>query len=150
MKQKLDLTIRRVSPDDVDAIARLDAKLTGIAKAAHWRDQVKLAKKAPLERPFLVAEVAGELVAFATGEVRAWEFGSPPCGWVFAIEVNPKSRVAGLGSMLLTAIRAEFKRAGVERVRTMVARDDSLVMSFFRSQGMMAGPFVQLEMGVDE
>jgi hypothetical protein len=27
----------------------------------------------------------------------------------------------------------------------MTARDNHLVLSFFRSQGMMAGPFIELE-----
>ncbi len=31
----------------------------------------------------------------------------------------------------------------------MLARDDYLNMAFFRSQGMMGGPFVQLEMPLD-
>ena len=31
----------------------------------------------------------------------------------------------------------------------MLARDDDLNMVFFRSQGMMGGPFVQLEMPLD-
>ncbi len=30
----------------------------------------------------------------------------------------------------------------------MLARDDALNMAFFRSQGMMGGPFIQLEMGL--
>ena len=34
---------------------------------------------------------------------------------------------------------------GVDTVRTMIARDDPLNMSFFRAQGMMAGPFIELE-----
>ncbi len=29
-----------------------------------------------------------------------------------------------------------------------LARDDALNMAFFRSQGMMGGPFIQLEMGL--
>jgi hypothetical protein len=37
----------------------------------------------------------------------------------------------------------------MNKVRTMLARDANLVMSFFRSQGMMAGPFVELEMDLD-
>jgi hypothetical protein len=31
----------------------------------------------------------------------------------------------------------------------MLARGDELNMAFFRSQGMMGGPFIQLEMPVD-
>ena len=39
-----------------------------------------------------------------------------------------------------------FRRFGVKTVRTMLARDNTLVLSFFRSQGMMAAPFIPLEM----
>jgi hypothetical protein len=31
----------------------------------------------------------------------------------------------------------------------MVARDDLLPLRFFRSEGMMAGPYIQLEMDLD-
>jgi ribosomal protein S18 acetylase RimI-like enzyme len=86
------------------------------------------------------------VVGFVIGEVRDWEFGSPPCGWVFAIDVKPDSRQAGIGTRLLDAICASFRRAGVRKVRTMLGRDNTLILSFFRSQGMMAGPFIPLEM----
>ena len=80
------------------------------------------------------------------GEVRDWEFGSPPCGWVFGIDVDPRARQAGVGTRLLQAICDGFRGAGVDKVRTMLARDNHLVLSFFRSQGMMAGPFIPLEL----
>jgi GNAT superfamily N-acetyltransferase len=81
--------------------------------------------------------------------VRDWEFGSAPCGWVFGIDVEPGSRLAGIGARLLEAICASFRRAGVRKVRTMLSRDNKLILSFFRSQGMMAGPFIPLEMDLD-
>ncbi len=31
----------------------------------------------------------------------------------------------------------------------MLARDNTLVLSFFRSQGMMAGPLIPLEMDLE-
>jgi hypothetical protein len=31
----------------------------------------------------------------------------------------------------------------------MLSRDNKLILSFFRSQGMMAGPFIPLEMDLD-
>jgi hypothetical protein len=37
----------------------------------------------------------------------------------------------------------------VSKVRTLLARDNKLILSFFRSQGMMAGPFIPLEMDLD-
>ena len=77
--------------------------------------------------------------------MRDWEFGSPPCGWVFGIGVRPDARLAGAGTRLLEAICAEFRRRGVDKVRTLLARDNALVLAFFRSQGMMAAPFIALE-----
>jgi hypothetical protein len=39
--------------------------------------------------------------------------------------------------------------SGVDTLRTMLARDDELNMAFFRSQGMMGGAFIELEMSLD-
>jgi ribosomal protein S18 acetylase RimI-like enzyme len=79
------------------------------------------------------------------GEVRDWEFGSAACGWVFGIGVRPEARLRGTGTGLLEAICAAFRRRGVQKVRTLLARDNALVLAFFRSQGMMAAPFIALE-----
>src|SRR5664279_6623635 len=98
---------------------------------------------------FLVALAQGHVVGFVIGEVRDWEFGSPPCGWVFAIDVHPQARLGGIGTRLLEAISASFYRAGVRKLRTMLARDNGLILSFFRSQGMMAGPLISLEMDLE-
>jgi len=64
---------------------------------------------------------------------------------VFGISVRPGARLAGIGTRLLEAICAGFRHAGVDEVRTLIARDNSLVLSFFRSQGMMAAPVIPLE-----
>jgi hypothetical protein len=37
----------------------------------------------------------------------------------------------------------------VRKLRTILARDNTLILSFFRSQGMMTGPFIPLEMDLD-
>ena len=39
--------------------------------------------------------------------------------------------------------------AGVSKMRTMVARDGHLPLLFFRSEGMIAGPYTQLEKDLD-
>ena len=98
------------------------------------------------ERHFLVAETdKGALAGFIAGEVRAWEFGQPAAGWVFAIQIDPRLRQRGVGSQLFDALVARFKEEGVTRVRTLVDRKDHLILSFFRAQGMVAGPSLQLD-----
>lgn len=141
------VSIRPVRRVDLDPIIALDATVTGIEKRAYWRSIFQRYGAAPeAGRQFLVAEAEGRVVGFVIGEVRDWEFGSPPCGWVFAIDVQPESRQAGVGARLLVAICAAFRRAGVRTVRTMLSRDNTLILSFFRSQGMMAAPFIPLEL----
>jgi ribosomal protein S18 acetylase RimI-like enzyme len=141
--------VRPAAREDLAAIIRLDERNTGFAKPDYWRDRFERYAQRPGQRYFLVAEQEGRVIGFVIGEVRAWEFGSPPCGWVFAIGVDPDARLRGVGSRLLDAVSACFKEAGVTKLRTMLARDDNLNLSFFRSQGMMAGPFIQLEKDLD-
>ena len=147
--------VRRVRAADVANVIALDAHITKLAKPDYWTDVFRRYGKQRLnERFFLVAEQRADkakprVLGFIIGEIRAWEFGSTPCGWVFALSVEPEIRLHGIGSALFDAISGEFKKAGVGKMRTMVARDASLQMLFFRSEGMMAGPYIQLEKDLD-
>lgn len=137
------IRLRSVAAADLPAVIDLDRRLTGEAKPAYWK--TSLASQP--ERFFLVAEATdGAFAGFAIGEIRAWEFGSPPAGWVFAIQVDPDLRQAGVGTALFDGLCARFRAAGIGRVRTMVDRRDHLILSFFRAQGLTAGPSLELEM----
>ncbi len=142
--------VREARAGDLDAVMALDERVTGLAKRAYWHDHFEHFLSPRRADLFLfVAEAAdGErpIVGFISGEVRAWEFGSPPCGWIFALSVDPEARLAGVGSRLLEAILEGFRETGVAKVRTVLSRDNYLLMSFFRSHGMMAGPYIELEM----
>ena len=144
------VAIRPARPGDLAAVTAIDARVTGLAKPAYWRGVFRrYGSGTKADRHLLVAEAGGEVVGFIIGEVRDWEFGSPPCGWVFAIDVHPDARLAGVGTKLLGAMVRDFRRAGVRTVRTILSRDNSLILSFFRSHGMMAGPFIPLELELD-
>ncbi len=140
------LRIRPAQLDDVPAVIALDEEVTGLAKPGYWGDMFeRFGDRRRGQRFFLVAEREGRVEGFVIGETRAWEFGSPPCGWIFAIQVRPKGRLKGVGTQLFNAICDRFRKTGVVSVRTMLARDNTTILSFFRSQGMMAGPFIELE-----
>jgi ribosomal protein S18 acetylase RimI-like enzyme len=137
--------VRPARPTDLAAVVALDAEDPRVTKPAYWKSRFEWYAGRRPDRFFLVAERDGTMLGFIVGEVRAWEFGSPPSGWIFAIGVSREARLHGLGTMLVDEMCLRFRKAGVEVVRTMLAKDDRLIMSFFRSQGMMAGPFIQLE-----
>lgn len=144
------LSIRPVRAADVAQVIALDQRITGLAKAEYWRQAYeRYGRRRPEERFFLVAvpaeKKANRLLGFIIGEIRAWEFGSEPCGWVFALSVDPDARLHGVGEELFVAISDKFRAAGMTKMRTMVARDNRLHSLFFRGEGMMAGPYIQLE-----
>ena len=144
------ISIRPATVTDVPGVIALDEEVTGLLKPGYWREMFERYGARPGDsRIFLVAENGGRIDGFIIGEVRAWEFGSSPSGWIFAVQVRSRQRVQGLGSRLFDAVCDSFRAAGVDRVRTMVAPDNTVIHSFFRSQGMMAGPFIELEMRLD-
>jgi ribosomal protein S18 acetylase RimI-like enzyme len=142
--------IRPVQSTDLGQIIAIDAEVTGLEKTDYWYEVYRrYGASRTRQRLFLVAEAEGSVQGFVIGEVRDWEFGSPPCGWVFGISVRPGARLSGIGTRLLASVCDSFRYAGVNQVRTLVARDNTLVLSFFRSQGMTAAPAIILEKAVD-
>lgn len=140
------LRVRGVQPGDLAQVIEIDAGITGLRKPEYWGELLaRYGSGRRQQRFFLVVEAERRIEGFALGEVRDWEYGMPPCGWVFAINVRPDTRLGGVGTRLLEAICDGFRRLGVTKVRTILARDNHLILSFFRSQGMMAAPFIALE-----
>jgi ribosomal protein S18 acetylase RimI-like enzyme len=134
--------IRRARRADLAQVVAIDARITGLRKPAYWAGILRR------YRLFLVLTEGARVQGYIVGEVRDWEFGSPPCGWVFGIGVRPEARLRGAGAALLDALCEAFRRRRVDKVRTLLARDNALVLAFFRSQGMMAAPFIALERGL--
>ena len=142
-----DLRVRPVDKADLGQIIAIDAEVTGLEKTDYWYELFhRYGGARNRQRLFLVAESGAVIQGFIIGEVRDWEFGSAPCGWVFGLSVSASARLGGVGARMLEAICDGFRHAGVNKVRTLLARDNGLVLSFFRSQGMMAAPFIPLEM----
>ncbi|MBL6931796.1 MAG: GNAT family N-acetyltransferase [Rhodospirillales bacterium] len=139
-------SIRGAQASDVAAVTGIDTRITSHSKPDYWADMFERYGNRT-NRFFLIAEdQENTVIGFIIGEVRAWEFGSKPSGWVFAMGVDPENRLNKVGTTLFDAMCDCLAKAGVDTVRTMLARDDELNMTFFRSQGMMGGPFIQLEM----
>ena len=145
------VTIREALANDFDAVVALDLDGVTEEKPTYWRGIFD--RYVTIDRDggfFLVAEIRGEVVGFIVGEIRAWEFGSPPCGWVFALSVSTEHREIGVGQIMLQEMCQRMKKAGVTTVRTMVDRENKLTLSFFRSQGLRTGRYVELEKLLDD
>lgn len=148
-------SIRRLRQADLADVVRIDAHHTGQRKLAYWRQVFRQFLEsrdgrtrvglAAIGRPGAASHGRPGLVGYLLGEVRAFEFGSEPCGWIFAVGVDPRWLRARIGSVLLQAADAAFRAKKVSRVRTMVRRSHVPVLSFFRASGFEGGAYVQLE-----
>lgn len=144
------ISIRDAIASDLAAVISLDQWAPTEEKSDYWGTVFDhYVRRDKNDRFFLVAESNGRVVGFIIGEVRAWEFGSPPCGWVFALTVSPDSRQLGIGQLMFEEISRRLKQAGVTTVRTMVDRDDKLTLSFFRGLGLCTGKYIELEKQID-
>jgi ribosomal protein S18 acetylase RimI-like enzyme len=139
--------VHNLRSDHLDDVIRVDALRSGERKPHYWAGvfQSFLDTHDSDGRVGLAAESEGRFIGYLLGEIRAFEFGSEPCGWIFAVGVDPDHSRAGVASALLEHACSSFRRMGVAGVRTMVRRDEVAVLSFFRANGFEGGSFVQLE-----
>jgi ribosomal protein S18 acetylase RimI-like enzyme len=146
------LEVRELRRGDLEEVIRIDALHTGRAEPDYWKRVFAdfLGRGADRPRVGLAAAGEGRLLGYLLGEVRAFEFGSEACGWVFGVGVDPRGLRRGVGSTLLGEACRRFRAAGVRSIRTMVRRNNVPVLSFFRANGFTAGSFVQLELGLEE
>lgn len=144
--------IAPLRPADLAAVVRLDARLTGRRKPAYWKTVFRafVATGRSPRRVGLAARDGERLAGYLLGEVRAFEFGSAPCGWIFSVGVDPAQAHRGIGSALVADAARRFRRAGVSTVRTMVRRNDVSMLAFFRSNGFVGGSFTELERALGE
>lgn len=144
--------IRDLLAEDLAEVVRIDADHTHVPKPTYWSGIFEnfVERSSQRARVGLGAEVDGRLAGYLLGEVRAFEFGSEPCGWIFAVGVNPEYLRSSIATDLLHRACKRFHQLGVRKVRTMVERTDVPVMSFFRSSGFVGGPFYQLEIDLQE
>jgi ribosomal protein S18 acetylase RimI-like enzyme len=145
----MTLVVRELRARDVAAVERIYRAHVEPGRAEPpGAVRARLAEALAAPRAIALAGVdeAGRVVGYLLADVRRWEFGSEPAGWIFALGVDQAVARHGLGRMLLDAAVARFAAAGVHTVRTMVRRDDVPVLRFFRSGHFTAGPYQELEL----
>lgn len=140
-----DPKIRPVTELDIEAICKIDERITGKYRPDVWEDRViYYIRRDPDSSQ--VAEAGGRVVGFMLGEVRGGEFGlEEPTGWVEFFGVDPQAREKGVGRALVETLLASFKRKGAHVARTMVRSEDTEIDAFIRRMGFAPAPVTALE-----
>jgi GNAT superfamily N-acetyltransferase len=146
---RTEISVRAVEPSDLDAIIRIDEKLSGQTRKEYWQRRLDIAALRP---PWmsLVAEMDGRLVGFLFGWVGESEFGiSRPTGWVDLIGVDPPYRGRGVGqSMVDRFVQSGSELRAVESIATLIDLGQADVREFFVRLGFHHGPMIQMERSV--
>ena len=137
--------IRPVTELDLDAITRIDERITGKYRPDVWEQRVVYYIRRDPEAP-KVAERDGAVVGFMLGEVRGGEFGlEEATGWVEFFGVDPSARGGGIGRTLVEALLDHFRSRGAHVARTVVASRDEEIASFLKANGFAPAPLEALE-----
>jgi GNAT superfamily N-acetyltransferase len=143
------ISARAVEPTDLDAIVRIDEKLTGQTRKEYWRQRLEIAALRP---PWmsLVAETDGRIVGFLFGWVSESEFGiARPTAWVDLIGVDPPYRNRGVGHALVDRFVSSARELrAVEKVATLIDLGQADVREFFVRLGFHHGPMIQMEQAI--
>jgi GNAT superfamily N-acetyltransferase len=144
-----NVDVRPIEPSDLDAIVRIDEKISGQVRKDYWRQRLEIATLRP---PWmsLVAETDGRLVGFLFGWVGQSEFGiACPTGWVDLIGVDPPYRGRGVARALLDRfVDAGRELRALERVATLIDLAQEDVREFFTRVGFRHGPMIHMERSI--
>lgn len=141
----MSLQIRKMSSADLPRLAEIYESNVGDALPSSGLGVVARALEGSGELAWVAVDSDARVMGYVVGEVRGWEFGSKPAGWLIGISVDPSQQRAGVGEQLVAALLGGFVARGVTTIRTMVKRDDVRVLRLFRSAGFTRGPYTELE-----
>jgi GNAT superfamily N-acetyltransferase len=146
MAKKDAVIVRAVEPSDLDAIMRIDEKLTAQTRKDYWRTRLDIAALRP---PWMasVAEMDGRLVGFLFGWVAESEFGMPGAtAWIDLIGVDPAYRGRGVGQALVERfIGGGQELRAIRKVATLIDLGQADVREFFTRLGFHHGPMIHME-----
>lgn len=144
-----ELTIRPLSDVDIDAISRIDARVTGQYRPEFWEERVAYYLRRDPEA-CRVAEIGGRVVGFMMADIRGGEFGlEERSGWIERFGVDPDLKGKGVGRKLFDALVEYFKASGAQTLRTFVdTREQAETAKFLEAVGFSRSPLTALEMSL--
>jgi ribosomal protein S18 acetylase RimI-like enzyme len=114
--------VRPVQEGDRPTVEWLTTHLWGAAEVV-----VHDAAFYPAALPGFIAERGGRIAGLVTFEVRA--------GVLEIVTINALDRFAGIGTMLIEAVRAEAKRLGCQQVTLTTTNDNIGALRFYQRRG---------------
>ncbi len=142
------IKIRLMKADDFDAVVGIDEKILKASRPEHYELKFEklFATKDYLPASFVAEEDDGTVVGFVMGELFMGEDG------VFqeevtldTIGVDPYYQHKGIGEQLFNEFADHMRKVGVQKIKTLVAWNDSKLIDFFSTNQFNPSKTINLE-----
>ncbi len=138
-----NVDVRTLTARDAAELARIDRRITGRERGAYLEQLVREALNDSSIRVSLVARVDGIVRGFVMAKTDYGDFGrTEPVAVIDTIGVDPDAGRKGVGSALMSQLFVNLQALHVERVETLVARDNLNMLNFMYRCGF--GPSERL------
>jgi len=128
---------------DLDAVIRIDRRLTGHDRGAYMRHKYEEALNESALRISLVAHKDGTTAGYLMATADYGDFGrAEPVAVIDTVGVDPNFSHAGIGRALLSQLFINLGALRVERVESVVAKEHFDLLGFFYRAGF--GPSQRL------
>ncbi|MCA9321572.1 MAG: GNAT family N-acetyltransferase [Planctomycetes bacterium] len=143
------IPVRQLREDDLEAIVRIDQRITGRARRDYFALKLKEALKDTRVRVSLGAEMDGHLAGFLMGKLYYGEFGVPdPIAILDTIGVDPMRKGQGVGKALLSQFCTNLRGMGIEKVQTQAGWNEWQLLRFLDASGFKPAARVCLEVTI--
>ena len=144
------IPVRELTPDDIDAVVRIDAARSGRARPEYYARKLQEALRTT-PRISLAAEHDGLLVGFLLGRLYYGEFGLPePTAVIDSLGVHPEFSGRHVGSALMRQLVMNMRSLGIESLRTEVGWNEQALIAFLAKHGFKPAPRLCLERRLDD
>jgi ribosomal protein S18 acetylase RimI-like enzyme len=128
--------VRTLAADDLPELIRVDRRVIGQDRAAYVKQIVDEALNDSAIRVSLTARVDGIVAGFVAARTDFGDFGrTEPVAVLDTIAVDPDFAHHGVGHALLSQLFVNLQALRVERVETIVSRDNFPLLGFLYSVG---------------
>jgi GNAT superfamily N-acetyltransferase len=128
--------LRTLKAGDLDDIIRIDQKVSGRRREAYIRELFDEVMNDSAVRVSLVARVDGIAAGFVMARTDFGDYGrAEPVAVLDTIGVDPGYAHRGVGHALLSQLFVNLAALRVERVETMVTRENFGLLGFFYNVG---------------
>lgn len=149
LEQEANITIRRLRPEDMDAVVALDAKVSGRRREEYFKAKLAMALSYSGIEVSLAAIVDDSLVGFLLAQVYYGEFGTPEKTAVLdTLDVHPSFRGRGIGHALVEQLQLNLRGLRIAELSTSVRWQDQKLLNFFHREGFVPAARINLQLEV--